>query len=99
MDTAAESKNSEVAHELLRYFIAEGAKDSFAACLFVCYDMLLPDVVMEISWRNGLHDYAMPYLIQVASHTFSKLKVLEEAEAIRQGKDQQKEKQGILLIY
>jgi clathrin heavy chain len=93
METASESKNTDIANDLLKYFIENDAKDSFAACLYVCYDLLLPDQIMELAWRNKLMDYAMPYLIQVASHSFSKLKMLEQQEEMRQGKDSVKEKQ------
>ncbi len=48
-----------------RYFIEKGQKECFAACLFTCYDLLRPDVVLEMAWMNGLSDFAMPYMIQV----------------------------------
>ncbi|KAG8038474.1 hypothetical protein G9C98_006170 [Cotesia typhae] len=44
MEYAAESKNAEVAEELLEWFLERGSKDCFAACLFYCYDLLHPDV-------------------------------------------------------
>lgn len=94
MDTAAESKNAETAEELLVYFIQEGCKESFAACLYICFDLLRPDVVMELSWRHGLNDFSMPYMIQVSRQTLTKLKALEEADSIRSTKETQKAKQG-----
>ena len=94
METAAESNNPEMAEDLLKYFIVQGAKDAFAACLYACYDLLRADVVLEMSWRNGLQDFAMPYLIQVSSQTLSKLKILEEADAKRSTKEVEKAKQG-----
>lgn len=48
-----------------RYFIEKGEKECFAACLYTCYDLLRPDLVLELSWMNGLADYSMPYMIQV----------------------------------
>lgn len=62
---AAESRETEAAEELLDWFLSEGLKECFAACLFQCYDLLRPDVVVELAWRNNLMDFAMPYLIQV----------------------------------
>ena len=41
------------------------AYDCFAACLFQCYDLLHPDVILELAWRHNIMDFAMPYLIQV----------------------------------
>ena len=65
MEYAAESKNAEVAEELLAYFLDKKAFDCFAACLFQCYDLLHPDVILELAWRHKIMDFAMPYLIQV----------------------------------
>ena len=49
MEYAAESKNAEVAEELLAYFLDKKAYDCFAACLFQCYDLLHPDVQRDPS--------------------------------------------------
>lgn len=35
--------------------------------LYACYDLIRADVILEISWRNGLHDFTMPFLINVLS--------------------------------
>ena len=79
------------------FFIQEKRNDCFTACLYKCYELLRADVVMEIAWKNGLNDYAMPYLIQVARQTLDKLKVLEEADQNRSVKEHEKAKQGNLL--
>ena len=94
METASDSKNAEIAEDLLLFFTKEKKNDAFTACLYKCYDLLRPDVVMEVAWRNGLQDFAMPYLIQVARQTFDKLKVLEEADSTRSVKEAEKAKQG-----
>lgn len=65
MEYAAESKNPDIAEELLVWFLEKGNHDCFSACLFHCYDLLHPDVILELSWRNGIMDFAMPYMIQV----------------------------------
>ena len=31
--------------------------------LYACYDLLRPDVILELSWRNGLNDFTMVYFI------------------------------------
>jgi len=49
----------------LRYFIESGLRECFAAALYTCYELLKPDVVLELAWTNGLTDFAMPFLIQV----------------------------------
>ena len=43
----------------------QGKKECFAACLFVCYDMIRPDVALELAWMNNIIDFALPYLLQV----------------------------------
>ena len=73
MEYAAESKNAEVAEELLAYFLDKKAFDCFAACLFQCYDLLHPDVILELAWRHKIMDFAMPYLIQVMREYTSKV--------------------------
>ncbi|KAI9323711.1 hypothetical protein BX666DRAFT_1889687 [Dichotomocladium elegans] len=78
METAAESKDAEVAEELLQYFIEVGKRECFAAMLFTCYDLMRPDVVMELSWRHNLHDFAMPYMINTMKEQFSKMDMLEK---------------------
>ena len=37
-----------------------------------------PEVVMEYAWKNGLMDFAMPFLIQFVADANSKLKEIDE---------------------
>ena len=62
---ACESRNTEIAEELLDWFLSNDKKHCFSACLFQCYDLLRPDVIMELAWKHNILDFAMPYLIQV----------------------------------
>lgn len=64
MTTASVSSSTEVAEDLLSYFVDIGNRECFAATLYACYDLLRPDVVMELSWQHGLNDFYMPYKIQ-----------------------------------
>ena len=45
--------------------LVQGKKECFAAALFVCYDLIRPDVAMELAWMNNMIDFAFPYLLQV----------------------------------
>lgn len=74
MQYASESKDTELAEELLQWFLDENKQECFAACLFTCYDLLRPDVVLETSWRNNIMDFAMPYFIQVMREYLSKVR-------------------------
>lgn len=73
MQYASESKDTELAEELLSWFLQENKKECFAACLFTCYDLLRPDVVLETSWRHNIMDFSMPYFIQVMREYLSKV--------------------------
>ncbi len=75
MQYASESKDIELAEELLQWFLQEDKKECFAACLFSCYDLLRPDVVLETAWRHNIMDFAMPYFIQVMREFLSKVRM------------------------
>merc|ERR1711971_1293855 len=69
METAALSAEKPLAEELLRFFVENIKKDAcpkscFAACLFTCFELIRPDVVLELSWRYGLIEYCMPFMVQ-----------------------------------
>ena len=49
METAAQSEDKDIAEELLRFFVDSGEKECFAALLFTCYDLIKPDVALEVS--------------------------------------------------
>ncbi len=66
METAAQSNDSDVAEELLRFFVDASERECFAAMLYTCYDLIRADLVLEVAWMHGLLDYAFPYLIQTA---------------------------------
>lgn len=70
---AAESRDPELVEKLLRWFLEEGKRECFTASLFTCYDLLHPDVVLELAWRHNLIDFAMPYFIQVMKEYLSKV--------------------------
>ncbi|XP_050305329.1 clathrin heavy chain [Anthonomus grandis grandis] len=84
MEYTAESRNQELAEELLAWFLERKAYDCFSACLYQCYDLLRPDVIMELAWRHGIMDFAMPYLIQVTRELTTKVDRLEKSDAERQ---------------
>ena len=37
----------------------------FQSFISKCYDLLHPDVILELAWKHNIMDFAMPYLIQV----------------------------------
>ena len=48
METAAQSGDAEIAEELLKFFVEQKERECFAACLFTCYDLIKPDVALEV---------------------------------------------------
>ena len=70
---AAESRNNATAEDLIHWFLEIGNNECFAACLFMCYDLLSPDVVLELAWRHNLIDFAMPYMVQVFKEYIDKV--------------------------
>ncbi|CAG8535423.1 3237_t:CDS:10 [Ambispora leptoticha] len=91
IDTANESRSTEVAEELLEYFVKTGNKECFTACLYSCYDLLRPDVVLELSWRNGLTDFVMPFMIQVFRELTVKVSNLDRNVEEIKAKERQRE--------
>ncbi|XP_019869256.2 clathrin heavy chain [Aethina tumida] len=84
MEYASESRSQELAEELLAWFLERKAYDCFSACLYQCYDLLRPDVILELSWRHNITDFAMPYFIQVTRELTQKVEKLELSDAQRQ---------------
>jgi clathrin heavy chain len=84
MQFACESRDGTVAEDLLQWFLEINKTDCFAATLFMCYDLLKPDVVLELAWRHNLIDFAMPYMIQVMREYLTKVDTLGEVTAKRE---------------
>lgn len=55
METAAQSAEPEIAEELLHYFVDNGERECFAASLYTCYDLIKPDVAMEVGSVDQQH--------------------------------------------
>jgi len=75
-ETAAESNDAELVEGLLRFFVEIENAPSFAATLYACYSLIPADLVLELSWRNGLMDFAMPYMIQYVADSSSTVSTL-----------------------
>ena len=76
MTYAGESRQIDIAEDLISWFLENGNNECFAACLFQCYDLLRPDVILELAWRHNIMDFAMPYMIQVMREYTSKVVLL-----------------------
>ena len=68
--------------------------------LYACYDLIRPDVIMEISWRKGLHDFTMPFMINFLceqTRTIEMLKKDNEERKTREVSQQKKEEDTPIL--
>jgi clathrin heavy chain len=87
--TAAASKDVTVAEELLTYFAQQKNAAAFVACLYACYDLVRPDVVLELAWLHKMTDYAMPFLIQVLREYTTKVDKLTHMLLSKEGTEAQ----------
>ncbi|DBA67143.1 hypothetical protein WJX79_007694 [Trebouxia sp. C0005] len=104
METAAQSADPEIAEELLHYFVDNNERECFAASLYTCYDLIKPDVAMEVAWQNGLMDLAMPFMIQFMKDYVGKVDTLmadrkDNMEARKESESKQKEQQAQSNAY
>lgn len=104
METAAQSQDRDIAEDLLRFFVADGVPECFAACLFTCYDLVRPDVALEVAWQNGLMDTVMPYMIQFLKDYSTKVDLLmndrrEAQEANKAGEAERKAQEQAANAY
>ncbi|XP_064613510.1 clathrin heavy chain 1 [Liolophura sinensis] len=97
MQYAGESRNIDIAEDLIAWFLEQKNFECFAACLFQCYDLLRPDVILELAWRHNIMDFAMPYMIQVMREYISKVDKLEQSEAVRSEEEQKAEERPLVF--
>ncbi|CAG5047694.1 unnamed protein product [Parnassius apollo] len=98
MEYAAESRQPEVAEELLNWFLERDNYECFSACLYQCYDLLKPDIVIELAWRHNIMDFAMPFLIQTVRELTTKVEKLEEADAKRSTESAEHEAKPAMMM-
>eukprot|EP00479_Gromia_sphaerica_P007612 TRINITY_DN2597_c0_g1_i1.p2 TRINITY_DN2597_c0_g1~~TRINITY_DN2597_c0_g1_i1.p2 ORF type:complete len:120 (-),score=26.10 TRINITY_DN2597_c0_g1_i1:311-622(-) len=93
METAAVSGSADLAEGLLRYFVDHQEKECFAACLYTCFEFIRPDVVLELSWRNNLIDFAMPFMIQTFRQYENRIADLEVVNKTKDAQDKETKEQ------
>lgn len=92
IETAAMSGKPEVVEELLRYFVDIGSRECYVGMLYACYDLIRPDVILEVSWRNGLNDFTMPYMINFLAQQAATIEQLKKDNEERKAKEQSQQK-------
>jgi clathrin heavy chain len=79
METVAQSKDANLAEDLLRTIIEMDDKELFAAMLYSCYTLIKPDVVMELAWRKDMFEFIMPYMIQTMKDMSTKVESVKKS--------------------
>lgn len=92
IETAAMSGKGDVVEELLRYFVDIGSRECYVGMLYACYDLIPIDVVMEISWRHGLNDFTMPFMINMMSQQAALLETLKKDNDERKAREASQQK-------
>jgi len=85
---------------LLRYFVDIGSRECYVGMLYACYDLIRPDVLMEVSWRHGLNDFTMPYMINFMSQQVRTIELLKKDNEERKAREasQQKEEENTPIL-
>ncbi|KAI3390877.1 hypothetical protein diail_8455 [Diaporthe ilicicola] len=92
IETSAMSGKTEVVEDLIRYFVDVGNRECYVGMLYACYDLLRPDLILELSWRNGLNDFTMPYMINMLAQQTKELALLKADNEARKSKEKEQEK-------
>ncbi|KAI1833625.1 hypothetical protein DTO006G1_4993 [Penicillium roqueforti] len=87
IETAAISAKADVVEDLLRYFVDIGSRECYVGMLYACYDLIRPDVIMEISWRKGLHDFTMPFMINFLCEQTRSIEMLKKDNEERKNRE------------
>lgn len=94
METVAESQDKQLAEELMRYIMEKEDKELFAAMLYTCYELIQPDVALEVAWRSDLMEFVMPYFIQFVKDLSSKVEnVNKKTDDIKKREEKAHEEQ------
>ena len=116
IETAATSSKPDVVEDLLRYvstdadmlrsdanvwqFVDIGSRECYVGMLYACYDLIPMHTVMEISWRHGLNDFTMPFMISYMSQQAATIDTLKKDNEERKAREasQQKEEDSTPIL-
>ena len=62
---------------------SSGNRECYVGMLYACYDLIRPDLILELSWRNGLNDFTMPYMINLLCQQTKELASLKADNEVR----------------
>jgi len=79
METVAESKDPVLAEDLMRFIMEMEDKELFAAMLYTCYELIKPDVALEVAWRSDLMEFVMPFFIQFVKDLSTRVETVQKS--------------------
>lgn len=91
MSYVSESKQADLAEDLIQWFLDQKLFECFSACLYQCYDLIRSDVILELAWRHNIMDFAMPFMIQTIREMTGRIEKLEEIEKTLSSEDRNSE--------
>ncbi len=97
MSYVNESKQVELAEDLIGWFLEHKLYDCFGACLYQCYDLVRADVILELAWRHNIMDFAMPFVIQTVRDLTGEVEELKRSEKKRNEEEIKKEEAPLVL--
>lgn len=95
METVSESKDPALAERLMRTIVEMKDKELFAAMLYTCYELIKPDVVMELGWRMNMMEFVMPYFIQFMSDMSKRVETVQKSTDDIKKKEEKHQKEKL----
>ncbi|KAI5459806.1 hypothetical protein BGZ63DRAFT_425756 [Mariannaea sp. PMI_226] len=91
IETAALSAKTDIVSDLVQYFVDIGHRECYTGMLYACNELIRPDLVLELSWRHGLNDFSMPYMINLLCQQTKELATLKADNEARKAKEKEHE--------
>jgi clathrin heavy chain len=88
---SATSLSIYVTHTNMAQFVDIGNRECYVGMLYACYDLIRPDLVLEMSWRSGLQDFTMPYMINLLCQTTKEIATLKADNEARKAREKEQE--------
>jgi clathrin heavy chain len=87
VEAVASSSDPELTEELATFFLENKLGEAFVAILYTCFEFFRPDLALELAWRHGVMDHAMPFMIQTMKEVGQRLMGLEEESKEKREKE------------
>jgi len=64
-----------------------GSRECYVGMLYACYELVRPDVILELSWRHGLTDFTMPFMINMLAQQTATIDALKRDNDDRKARE------------